>query len=355
MGAWINTMPEGMFLKSEGFALDLFEPKGRFTLGAYCAAHGIAYADTGVPISKETFIAYGTQFQKQFVPQVEERTAVAVERTESGFTTTFDDGGRVASRMVVVAAGIASYARIPSALQSLPPDLCSHSSEHSIFERFTGQKVVVVGGGSSAMDTAAALRRRGIEVTVYARRHNLRFQTPLGDRSLWDKVRAPMTTLGPGWKSVLCTHAPLLFHRMPDGFRTKIVTRYLGPAPGWAVREEVEGRVAIVSGTTVSAAWVKDGRACLTLSHDDGSITTDIADHVICATGFKIAVDRTRFLASQLAGQIRHVDGAPKLSSHFESSVPGLYFIGPVCLRRRLRRPPGLASSRLVPAATCTG
>jgi cation diffusion facilitator CzcD-associated flavoprotein CzcO len=113
MGAWINTMPEGMFLKSEGFALDLFEPKGRFTLGAYCAAHGIAYADTGVPISKETFIAYGTQFQKQFVPQVEERTAVAVERTESGFTTTFDDGGRVASRMVVVAAGIASYARIP--------------------------------------------------------------------------------------------------------------------------------------------------------------------------------------------------------------------------------------------------
>lgn len=330
MGAWVNAMPEGMFLKSEGFALDLFEPGGRFTLGAYCAVHGIPYADTGVPISKETFIAYGTEFQKQFVPHVDERKAVSVKRSATGFTTTFEDGGKVASRRVVIAAGIASYARLPATLQKLPHDLCTHSSEHSIFERFAGQTVAVVGGGSSAMDTAAALRRRGAKVAVYARRHNVRFQSPLGERSLWDRALAPMTTLGPGWKAVLCTQAPLLFHKMPDRFRTEIVTRYLGPAPGWAVREEVEGRVSIVSGTTVAAAWVKGGRVCLTLSHEDGSVSTSCADHVICATGFKIAVARTTFLDAGLAGQIRHVDGSPKLSSHFESSVPGLYFVGPV-------------------------
>ncbi|HEX3982542.1 MAG TPA: NAD(P)-binding domain-containing protein, partial [Acidisoma sp.] len=330
MGAWVEAMPEGMFLKSEGFALDLFEPGGRLTLAAYCAANDIPYAHTGVPISKEIFIAYGRQFQKEFVPEVEERKAAVVKRTESGFETEFEDGHRVRSRRVVVAAGIASYARIPDPLQRLPRSLSSHSSEHSIFERFAGQTVAVIGGGSSAMDTAAALRRRGAHVTVYARRHDIRFQTPLGRRSVWDKLRAPMTSLGPGWKSVLCTEAPLLFHRMPNEFRTKIISRYLGPAPGWVVRDEVEGRIAIIGGTTVSGASVQDGRAHLILSHEDGSVSTTAADHVICATGFAISVGRTKFLDTGLADQIKHVQGSPLLTSHFESSVPGLYFIGPV-------------------------
>ena len=57
MGAWISTMPDGMCLKSEGFATSLFEPTGTFTLGAYCAAEGIPYADTGVPVRKDTFVS----------------------------------------------------------------------------------------------------------------------------------------------------------------------------------------------------------------------------------------------------------------------------------------------------------
>jgi len=116
---------------------------------------------------------------------------------------------------------------------------------------------------------------------------------------------------------------------MPDRFRTRIVTRYLGPAPGWAVREAVEGQVAVAGNTTVSAASALGGRAALTLRHEDGATTTAFADHVICATGFRIAVDRTSFLERSLAQQISQVAGAPRLSRHFESSVPGLYFIGP--------------------------
>ncbi|HTH99436.1 MAG TPA: NAD(P)-binding domain-containing protein [Acidisoma sp.] len=330
MGAWINNMPEGMYLKSEGFALDLFEPSGRFTLGAFCQRQGIPYADTGVPISKDTFIAYGRAFQKLFVPQAEERRAVSVTRIGAGFRTLFEDGIEITSRRLVVAAGVGSYARIPQALQALPPEHCSHSSHHGDFAGFEGKAIVVVGGGSSAMDTAAALHRRGARVTVIARRREVSFQTPLGARSAWDRARAPMTTLGPGWKSVLCTQAPLLFHCMPDKFRTAVVTRYLGPAPGWVIKDEVEGHVPIVSGTTVSAARLAGGRVNLTLNHEKGPQTTLVADHVVCATGFKIEVGRTGFLAPELASQIRHVDGAPKLSSRFESSVPGLYFIGPV-------------------------
>lgn len=330
MGAWIHNMPEGMYLKSEGFALDLFEPSRRFTLATFCRHQGIPYADTGVPISKDTFIAYGRAFQQRFVPGVEERRAVSVARRGSGFRTVFEDGSEIASRRVVVAAGVGSYARIPQSMAGLPPALCSHSSQHGEFAGFEGKAVVVVGGGSSAMDTAAALRRRGARVTVVARRREVRFQTPLGARSVWDRLRAPMTTLGPGWKSVLCTQAPWLFHSMPDRFRTAVVTRYLGPAPGWVVKDAVEGVVPIVSGTIVSAARAEAGRVHLDLTHESGTKTTLTADHVVCATGFKIDVEKTTFLEPDLARQVRHLDGAPRLSGHFESSVPGLYFIGPV-------------------------
>ena len=352
MGAWISTMPDGMHLKSEGFATSLFEPTGQFTLGAYCAAEGIHYADTGVPVKKDTFVSYGLAFQRQFVPTLEERTAVSVSRHKGGFTTRFADGGRITSRRVVSAVGVERYAQFPAPAKALPASLCSHSSQHNSFAQFAGQTVVVIGGGSSAMDATAALRRQGANVTVVARRSAVRFQTPLGRRTLRDKIRAPMTVLGPGWKSVLCTRAPLLFHHMPDSFRTKVVTRYLGPAPAWFVRDEVEGLVPILTDTTLAAAEVHEGQARLTLRRHDGVTSTMMADHVVCATGFKIAVERTPFLDQDLAGAIASVDGAPKLSRNFESTVPGLHFIGPAAANSfgpmlRFMAGAGFASRRL--------
>ena len=190
----------------------------------------------GVPVRKDTFVAYGLAFQRQYVPSLEARTAVAVSRHGDGFTTEFADGGRITSRRVISARRRrALWRNSRHRCTALPASLCSHSSQNNSFAQFAGRSVVVIGGGSSAMDTAAALRRQGASVTVVARRSSVRFQTPLGKRTLRDKIRAPMTVLGPGWKSVLCTRAPLLFHHMPDDFRTKVVTRYLGPAPAWFV------------------------------------------------------------------------------------------------------------------------
>jgi thioredoxin reductase len=329
MSSWLTAMPAGMFLKSEGFASSLFEPNGRFTLGAYCAEHGVPYADTGIPVALETFIAYGQAFQKRFVPALEERMVASVQRADGVFRVAFADGDSVRARRVVIASGIQHYARTPAELGALPPPLLSHSSEHHDFTRFKGQRVIVVGAGASAMDVAAALRRAGAAATVVARRPTVRFQTPLGTRSFGDKIRAPMTVVGPGWKSVLCTKAPLLFHRMPPGFRTDVVRRYLGPAPAWFVREEVEGHVPILAGSTILGARVENGRGYVAVRRHGAPAEEIEADHVIAATGFQVDVDRLDFLDPSLRAAIRRNDGAPCLSSNFEASVRGLYFIGP--------------------------
>jgi thioredoxin reductase len=328
MGPWRTAMPDGMFLKSEGFASTLFEPGRRFTLGAFCAERGLPYADIGDPVRLETFVAYGLEFQRRFVPNLEERLSVLVRQTGDDFEVACSDGDTIRARKVILASGILHFSHIPAELQDLPAALVSHSSDHHDLSRFNGQEVVVIGAGASAMDLAASLRYGGASVTVVARRPSVRFQTPLGERSFVDKIRAPMTVVGPGWKSVLCTRAPLLFHYMPDWFRSDVVRRFLGPAPGWFAREHVEGYVPIMTGTTITRVSERQGRAELTLTGSDQQTTTLLADHVIAATGFKADVDRIDFLDARLRTRIDRVDGFPRLSPHFESSVPGLYFVG---------------------------
>ncbi len=50
MHTWRTSMPEGMVLKSEGNASDLYDPDGEMTLARYCADRGLPYKDLGFPI-----------------------------------------------------------------------------------------------------------------------------------------------------------------------------------------------------------------------------------------------------------------------------------------------------------------
>jgi hypothetical protein len=49
---------------------------------------------------------------------------------------------------------------------------------------------------------------------------------------------------------------------------------------------------------------------------------------VIAATGYKVALTRLKFLDGALRSQIRDVADTPILNRQFESSVPGLHFVG---------------------------
>ena len=55
MDAWRNHMPEGMLLKSDGFASNLYDPQGEYPLSRYCRELGIAYDDKGIRVRLDTF------------------------------------------------------------------------------------------------------------------------------------------------------------------------------------------------------------------------------------------------------------------------------------------------------------
>lgn len=60
----------------------------------------------------------------------------------------------------------------------------------------------------------------------------------------------------------------------------------------------------------------------------DGSTQIVEADHVIAATGYEADVHRFPFLSPAIVEQLHLIGKTPRLSVNFESSLPGLYFVG---------------------------
>lgn len=322
--SWRAQMPKGMFLKSEGFASNLHDPQGAFTLGRFCAEQGLSYADMDEPVPLDTFTAYGTAFQQKFVPDLEDELVVALEQAPDGFRLSLDNGETLEARHVVVAVGLNDFRQIPAELGALPASAVSHSADHHDLGAFRGRDVTVIGGGSSALDIVAALRAAGAEPRLVARRGALRWNMP-SQTHPWRWY--PISGLGGGWRNAFFEHAPMVFRHLPQETRLQIVRGWLGPAGGWPARKYVEQSPVMLGQRLHGAAW-RGGRVELDLVGGDGRENTVATDHVIAATGYKVDLRRLKFLDEKLGARVRTVENTPVLSPNFESSVEGLYFAG---------------------------
>jgi thioredoxin reductase len=323
--AWRSQMPKDMFLKSEGFASNLYDPQGQFTLERFCADNNLPYAPHDSPVPLDTFTAYGVAFQKHLVAGLEEKLVTALKRVPEGFHLTLDNGETLTARRVVVAAGLSDFRQIPTELAALPPEVFSHSAEHHDLSGFKGRDVSVIGGGSSALDVVASLRACGAHARLVARRPALKWNMPVKEHS-WRRWY-PASGLGDGWRNAFFEHAPMVFRFLPQETRMGIVRRWLGPAGGWPARRAVE-QGPVLLGQTLRGAEYRDGRVQLRLSGRDGMETIVATDHVIAATGYKVDLRRLGFLDKGMQTDLRTAEHTPILSPNFESSVPDLYFVG---------------------------
>jgi thioredoxin reductase len=328
MSTWRDHMPKGMFLKSDGFASNLSDPESQFTLKEFCAQKGFTYDDTRIPVSLETFTAYGDAFQKRYVPQLEDKRVTAIVRNSRLFRLQLDNGERVETNRVLLAVGITHFRHLPPEFGNLPPELLSHSSAYDDVERFRNKDVTIVGGGASAMDLAALLHEGGASVTVIAQSSRIRFHDPPGPRPLWKRLRYPASGIGPGLQSRFFATSPLLFHSFPQSARVAIVRHHLGPAASWTVRERIVGRVPLLLGYRTQRVEERNGTVRLKLVDKRGREKEHTAAHVIAATGYRVDLRRLTFLSEEIQSQLAAVERSPALSTDFESTIPGLYFVG---------------------------
>lgn len=325
MRTWLD-MPQGMYLKSLGFATNVYTPNGRLGFVAYSEERGL---ETSEPCAIADFARYGIWVQKWEVPELERTNVTGISHTGSLFKLTLANGETVCATKVVIAVGVNHFARMPSELAALPRALASHTSHHSDYANFSGKDVCIVGAGQSAFEAARLLQDAGARPQLLVREGAIEFSGKMpAHRGLWQRVRRPHSGLGPGLKNWVLETFPLLVHFLPDRWRLPFVKAHLGPQGAWWLRDRIEGKVPIATGCSLVAAAPHEGRLSLLVRAADGSQRTIVCDHVIAGTGFEVDIDRLAFIDADLRGRIRRLERAPALDYRFRSSVPGLYFVG---------------------------
>jgi lysine/ornithine N-monooxygenase len=328
MKPWLTQMPEGMLLKSEGFASNLYAPGSGYSLGEYCEENGHAYEHLGLPVELDVFSSYGLAFQRRHVPELDCRPVTGVAKLPAGFSIEIAGGEAMRARAVVIAVGLSCSEHIPSQLTGVPTELVSHSSVHRNLNRFSGREVIVIGGGASAIDIAVLLHECGASARLVSRREAVEVHDKmLLPRPVRERAKRPLSTIGPGWRSWFYANLPQIFYLLPRDRRTSIVRTYLGPAGGWFMKERLS-HVSHFRGCRILDATARKEGIEMRIDRD-GKTECLAADHVIAATGFRTDVRRMSFLSAPLRARLDTAHHAPALSSHFESTVPGLYFVGP--------------------------
>ncbi len=330
MQTWQTAMPAAMQLKSDGFASNLDVPAPSSTLGDYCRQRSIAYDDESILVHLKTFVGYGLDFQSRHVPDLDPQNAVSVTRDDAGYLVELEDGTRVRAQRIVLAVGVTHFAYVPDALRGLPETRVTHSSAHTDFAKFAGKHVTVVGAGSSAVEVAAMLDGAGAKSRLLVRSGEVRFNSASTEhkRSLWERIRHPRSGLGPGLTSWLCCTVPRLYRLLPASSRMSILRKHLGPKSLYHFRERIEGRVQVLLKHELEQCKLVGDALEIRCRDETGKSTTLRTDHLIAATGYAARIDRLQFLSPDLRAAIKTQDGYPVLSSNFESSVPGLYFVG---------------------------
>jgi hypothetical protein len=329
MSFW-RRMPESIDLKSFAFATSIDVPRKGFTFPEYCRAHGLPDLE---PCTMKSLADYGVWVQQTLLPELEETDVVDVSEpwpSRGGYELRLQTGETLRARSVIVATGLSNFAKLPDMLAHLPRELVSHTAEHTTLAPFAGKDVAVVGAGASALEAATLLLEAGARPLLLARDAELVFHGRFDPgRSLREKLRAPNSVLGPGRKSWVLEHFPLLLHYVPEAPRVRFTRNYLGPSGPWWLIDRFQDKVPHRLRTTVTRATARDGKVELETREAAGTVRTLTFDHVIAGTGYEVDVDALPFLSKPLRARIRRVEHAPALSRNFESSVPRLYFVGP--------------------------
>jgi thioredoxin reductase len=336
MSFWERHMPPSMLLRSWRPASHIADPGNRLSLDAYRAVNGNHGLQDPMPVGD--FIKYGYWFHQQAGVDADCRNVVRIEPVPKGYQLTLEGGEILTTKRVVVATGIQSFIHRPAEFDGLPKSLVTHSSEQHEYGKFRGKEVLVIGGGQSSLESAAFLGGAGARVEILIRSQSIAARaqrawselccsSPVSWRGWlrnrrWMNVFHARADVGPPGLSLIIQR-PNLFRRLPRYTKDWSDRRAIRPV--FSYKYVVEKKeMPILAGRFVVRVQVEGERLCVELN--DGIERT--VDHIILATGYRVDVARYSFLSPKILEGLDLVHGYPRVDSGFETSLPGLHFLG---------------------------
>lgn len=307
MDFWRNQMPQDMFIRTPYEFVNFSDLGDEFTLRRFTEETGTELVN---PLPRTTFVQYASWFAEQVGIEFTPELVTSLIHNAEHFVAVTEAGQSLSARNVIIATGVEAYKYIPDVFRKLPARLVSHTSGYTNFQAYAGQRVAVIGSGQSAWEAAGLLYREHADVQLIYRRESANYAGGPAEEKF-------LTELGD------------VFYNLPIEQKEKEWGQSSGSVAHF-LRPYVDAKVPEVgSVSVVNAVETLNGKVRLTLSNGD----EQIYDHVFSASGFHINLDRVPFLGAKLKLDIKREPGYehfPKQSEKFESSVPGLFFAGPL-------------------------
>lgn len=307
MDFWKNTMPQDMFIRTPHEFVSFSDAKNELTVQQFSHETGVELV---TPLPRPIFVEYANWFSKKAGIEFTTELITKVEKKDGFFEVTSESGEQYLTKNVIVATGVEHYKYLPEFLIDFPTHLVSHTSGYTDFSKFKGKKVVVLGSGQSAWEAAGLLYRDGADVELIYRKEGPNYagsrENEIALRDLGDIFfKLSLEEKKEGW-----------------GQSPGSVAHFLKPY--------VEGLVPQTGDVSIEhIKQISDEELLISLSNG----LEKTVNHVIAATGFRINLEKAPFFDQELITLIEREDDYkqfPKLSDSFESSIPGLYFAGPL-------------------------
>ena len=324
MSFWKCRMPARGLMRSRWDASHISAPRNHLSLDVYRNSNGNHSRPDPIPVTE--FIRYGEWFYRHLHAHVDRRDVTSVKPRDNAFEVIPENGRPVRARRVIVATGIECFAYRPEVFRGLPDSLVSHAWDHLDYSRFQNKEVVVIGGGQSALEAAAFSWEAGANVEILIRRELRYWRKPLFKwlgNPKWMRIFYGRGDVGPAGVSLIIQH-PNAYRRLPRARQDR--WDKAGTIPTFSYRQVpfLPGPLPARAGTFVREACEQDGR--LRIKLNDGS--ERVVDHVILGTGYRVNIRRYRFLSQDLLQRVDIVEGYPRLDRGFETTLPGLHFVG---------------------------
>ncbi len=290
MELWKEHTFDDMRLRSDYPTSIIKHPEDLFSFERFCAATNRSLDELQGQLPVSTFREYIDWCLGQLVYPINEDYVTGIKSNNDGFQVELEAGDRYQAERVIIATGIAHHLHIPQELKNGTPIV--HSWVTRDIQRIRDQRVLVVGAGQSAGESIAVLLANGNQVDWHTLAEPIYFSEPLN-------LPKPLFNL--------VVKAPALFHALPSALLNPLL--------------------AIYSAATITPNFKPQ---LDNVTHHSTLPDLHGYDTIIAGTGYRYDLQALNFLPNNLKSRIRHRKHMPVVSRNFESSVPGLYFLGAI-------------------------
>ncbi|MEP7110238.1 MAG: NAD(P)-binding domain-containing protein [Ferruginibacter sp.] len=316
MEFWKMNMPKGMFLRSTcDWHLDV---TNEYSIDKFLETRLVTCKDVE-PLSLDFYLEYAEWFIEQ-----NQLNIIPVYITELYYNSDLsykvicEDGTVLFAQNVVVAAGLKYFKHLPAEIiDRLPAGSYSHTCDFVNMALMKDKRVLILGGRQSAFEWAALLQEAGAKMIHISHRHNC----PAFKTSEWAWVNDLVANLenDPAWFRKLSPEEK-------DDAGKRLWSEGRLKIEPWLEKRIMKQNVQIWSSTQIGY--------CNRLANNELDISLDngtrfIVDHIIFATGYKVAISDLPFFANgNILSGLSIQNDFPVLDESFQTNLPGLYITG---------------------------